>query len=393
MTKQGKHPERALTAIGVRNTRKPGRYADGNGLYLVVEPSGSKRWILRTIVQGKRRDMGLGSVRLVPLAEARELATRYRRIAREGGDPIEERNAIGRSVPSFAEASRKVHAGHGPSWRNPKHRQQWINTLETYAFPTIGHLPVSQIGTPEVLGVLSPIWLSKPETARRVRQRIGTVLDWAYTAGHRTGENPVRTVTQGLPKQIDRPKHHAALLYREVPQFIGRLRGSGLAMPTRLAFEFLVLTASRTNEVRLATWREIDFETSTWTRPAEHMKAKREHRVPLTERCLEILKEATGLRGGQDLVFPGLKFGEPLSDNTFEMAVRRLMPERKITTHGFRSSFRDWAAECTSFSREVCEAALAHSIADKTEAAYRRGDLFQKRRTLMVDWSLYNAVR
>ena len=385
---KGRHPEKALTAVQVRSLKEPGRYADGNGLYLVVEPSGSKRWLLRTVVQGRRRDIGLGGLSLVPLAEAREKALAYRKIARDGGDPLAERRRAQVTIPTFAEAAETVHAEHRATWKNPKHAAQWITTLRTYANPHLGAKRIDQIETPDVLRALSPIWLTKPETARRVRQRIGTVLDWAKAAGHRSGDNPVEGVAKGLPKQGERDEHHAALPYADVPAFVARLRGmSGPGEIGRLAFEFLILTAARTGEVLDARWSEINEAEALWTVPAARMKAGREHRVPLSSRAGEVLARAKTLGGGSALVFPGRSGENPLSNMVFLMALRRMSVP--ITAHGFRSSFRDWAAETTNLPREVAEMALAHAVENRVEAAYRRGDLLAKRRDLMEQWATF----
>ncbi len=387
MKPRGRHPERALTAVKVRNSTHPGRYADGNGLYLVVDPSGAKRWVLRTIVRGKRTDLGLGSVRLVPLADARDEATRLRRIAREGGDPLAERRAL-RAIPTFREAAETVHAAHSETWRNGKHVDQWISTLKTYAFPHIGDRRVDQIDTADVLRVLLPVWTSKPETARRVRQRIKVVLDWAAVAGHRSAENPAVLVDRGLPPQPDKKnkRHHAAMPYNELSGFVKDLQGSEASEPMRLAFEFLILTAARTGEVIGATRDEIDLDKSVWTIPAERMKAGKPHRIPLAPRCVEIVKRALDL-GGSDWLFPGLRPGKPLSNTAFLMHMRRAKVD--YVPHGFRSAFRDWIGEQTAFPREIAEAALAHMIENKTEAAYARSDLFERRRKLMAAWADY----
>lgn len=386
LKRAGRHPDKALSAVRVRQLSKPGRYADGNGLYLVVEPSGAKRWILRTVVRGKRRDIGLGGLALVPLAEARERALAYRKMAREGGDPMAERRAQAR-IPTFAEAAELVHAEHKVSWKNSKHAAQWINTLKQYAFPELGPRRIDQIDTPDVLRALGPIWLTKPETARRVRQRIGTVLDWAKAAGHRNGENPIDGVAKGLPKQNDRDDHHAALPYNGVPNFVAKLRASEASETARLAFEFLILTACRTAEVLRATWSELDLDQRVWTVPADRMKAGRAHRVPLSDPCLKILKRARELSPEGEHVFPGRSGTKPLSNMVFLMTLRRM--QLPITAHGFRSSFRDWAAEQTNVPREVCEMALAHVVSNKVEAAYRRGDLFERRRELMRLWAAF----
>ena len=249
---KGMHPDKALK---VRQISNAGRYADGNGLYLIVDPSGTKRWVLRIVVQGRQCDIGLGGLSIVSLAEARETARDYRRIARNGGDPNAELSKPPDSAPTFSEAAEQVFQDHKASWDNPKHQQQWMTTLRTYAFPVLGEMKVGKIQTPDVLRVLSPIWLSKAETARRVRQRIGTVLDWAGSAGYRHGENATSGVTKGLPKQQKNKGHHAALPYAEIPAFVSRLRSStNDGQAARLAFEFLILTASRTSEVLKARW-------------------------------------------------------------------------------------------------------------------------------------------
>nr|WP_321442573.1 integrase arm-type DNA-binding domain-containing protein [uncultured Cohaesibacter sp.] len=391
MPKTGPHPDKALTAIGVNRQSKPGWYADGNGLYLVVDKSGAKRWMLRLMVQGRRRDMGLGGISLVSLAEARELALKYRKIARQGGDPIEERRKERLTAPIFSEAAQTVFEENKSTWKNPKHAQQWFNTLQTYAFPHIGSRQVDQIQTSDILKVLSPIWLEKAETARRVRQRMSTVFDWAKTAGFRSGDNPVDGVEKGLPKQNSKDKHHAAMPYQEVPAFVARIRTEQKkGLVARLALEFLILTATRTSEVLKSEWVEVDLDQRLWIIPAERMKAKREHRVPLCDRSIEILKLAEGFRSSGDLIFPGQKIDRPMSNMVFLTMLKRM--DVPFTAHGFRSSFRDWAAETTAYPREIAEMALAHTIQNKVEAAYRRSDLLERRRTMMDDWSAYISI-
>jgi integrase len=382
-----RHPDRALTAVQVRQTKVPGRHADGNGLYLLVEPSGARRWVLRTVVYSRRRDIGLGSARLVSLAEAREKAGLYRKTARAGGDPIAEHRKARVLAPTFQEAARLVHAQHSRAWINPKHAAQWINTLAQYVFPIFGDSRVDQIGSGDVLKALSPIWLSKPETARRVRQRIRAVFDWAKAAGHRGGDNPVDGVARALPRQTDRGGHFAAMPYAEVPRFLRALRESGVDETTNLAFEFLILTAARTGEVLGARSDEVDLVAATWTIPAARTKTRREHRVPLPPRAIEIIRRARELSAGSDLLFPGRSVHKPLSNMVFLNALGRMKLD--VTAHGFRSAFRDWAAERTSFPNEVAEMALAHTIKNKAEAAYRRGDLLEKRRALMETWCNY----
>jgi integrase len=339
------------------------------------------------MVQGRRRDIGLGSARLVGLAEARETARIARKLAREGGDPIAARRETKAQAPSFEAAARQVYAEHFPGWKNAVHRAQWLQSLSDYAFPILGDVGVDRIATPDILRVLAPIWLTKPETARRVKQRLHAVFDWAKAAGNRSGDNPVDGVAKALPRQAQRAKHHAALAYADLPAFIAALRAAPVSEPVKLGFEFLILTAARTSEALLARWREIDLDAALWTVPAERMKAGRAHRVPLAGRTLELLARARLLAGKSELVFPGRSEARPMSNMVFLMALRRM--QRDITAHGFRSTFRDWAAERTHFSREVCEMALAHTIKDKAEAAYRRGDLIDKRRALMEAWAHY----
>lgn len=380
------HPQKALSPAKIRALTEPGMYSDGNCLYLVVDESGAKRWILRTVVRGKRCDIGLGGLSLVSLAEAREEATRLRKIARKNGDPLAERRQGRRMVPTFEETARKVHESFAATFRNAKHRAQWITTLQTYVFPIFGGRLVDQIESGDVLAALMPIWTTKPETARRVRQRMKLVFDWAKASGFRSGDNPVEGVSEVLPKHNGRKKHHPALPYAQVPEFITAMREANAATSVKLAFEYLILTASRTSEVLRAKWSEIDTDSKTWTLPADRMKAKVEHRVPLSSRCLEILKAAKEITTGGEYIFPGRSPLRPLSAMAFEMALRR-MERQDITPHGFRSSFRDWAEERTHYANSVIEAALAHTVRNKVEAAYLRTTLFEKRRDLMKDWA------
>lgn len=382
--KSGRHPDKALTALGIKKIAQPGRYADGNGLYLVVDESGAKRWLLRVMVQGKRRDIGLGGLSVVSLAEAREKALEYRKLARSGGDPLAVKRAASIVIPTFKAAAESVHAEREATWKNAKHGQQWINTLVQYAYPVLGDIRVDRIDTPDILRVLSPIWISKPETARRIRQRMGAVMDWAKAAGHRTGDNPVEGVSRGLPKQATKDNHHQALPYQDVPQFIAAIKASDSGEIAKLSFEFLILTATRTSETLLAAWDEFDMDAALWTIPEERMKAKRPHRVPLGTRALEILARAKEFASGSPFVFPGRDIKKPQSNMVFLKMIRTM--ESPTTAHGFRSSFRDWAAETTAFPRELAEMALAHTIENKVEAAYRRGDLLEKRKEMMQDW-------
>ncbi len=375
-----------LTVLKVKTVKEPGRYGDGNGLYLMVTKSGAKHWVLRTFIQGRRRDMGLGGARLVSLAMARQAAVEHRYIAREGGDPIALRRQRRRVAMSFEEAATSVHRELAPSWKNEKHCAQWINSLREYAFPVFGARPVNQVTSADVLQALSPIWLQKPETARRLRQRIKVVFDWAKAMGLYAGDNPVDGVAKALPKQKSVENHHAAVPYGQVRETISAINSGDSEASVKLAFEFLILTASRTSEVLNAEWSEVDFANEVWTIPANRMKANREHRVPLSRRALEILAQVSLLKGSSVFVFPS-RNGEALSNMALLMTLRRLGVD--ATVHGFRSSFRDWAAEQTNFAREVCERALAHTIKNKAEAAYQRGDLIDKRRKLMDAWARY----
>lgn len=383
-----KRQEKALSAAFVRTASKPGKYFDGHGLFLKVDTSGARRWVQRIVIRGKRTEIGLGSASLVGLAEARESALENRKLARAGGDPLQAKRTA-EALLTFEEAARKVHKIHEPTWRNKKHAAQFISTLEAYTFPRIGKLKVSEVTTADVLAVLQPIWLEKPETARRVRQRIGTVMKWAVANGWRQ-DNPADTISSALPKQDKTQVHRKALPYSEIAEFLVCLKGSNAGVATMLALELLILTASRSGEVRLADWSEFDLENAVWTRPALRMKAKKEHRVPLSSRALEVLLEAKRLGTGEGLVFPGTKQGQPLSDMTLSKLVKALGYD--VDVHGFRTSFKTWAQERTNTPRDVSEAALAHTVKDKAEAAYARSDFFDKRRKLMERWADQTAT-
>ena len=385
---KGKHPDKRLTPAFVRKTTKPGRHCDGNGLYLKVDPSGAKRWEQRLVIRGRQRSLGLGGVALVSLAEAREKALANRKIARAGGDPMDLRQQV--SIPTFEEAAAAVIELHRPSWGSARHAKQWETTLYTYVFPKLGKLRVSEINTADVLNVLAPIWHEKPETARRVRQRISTVMKWAVAQGFRQDNPAGDAIGAALPRQNGKNKrHHKALPHNEVAGAIEAVRASHCNVAVKLAFEFLILTAARSGEVRNMPWSEVDTNAKVWTIPAARMKAGREHRVPLCARALEILTEARQLGNGSDLVFPGTRPGRPLSDMTLSKLMRDLNLD--AVPHGFRSSFRDWAAECTNAPRAVMGAVLAHTVSNKVEAAYARSDLFDRRRELMEQWAQYLA--
>lgn len=391
----------ALTPLAVKNA-KAGRHADGGGLHLLVKRSGARSWVYRFMLNGKARDVGIGAAGQggMTLADARDKASALRLKVKAGIDPLEERNREAAEALAAAQAAKVAGttfrdvadayiAANEESWRNPKHRQQWRNTLESYAYPVIGELPVADVGTAHVLKILEPIWKGKAETASRVRGRIETVLDSAKARGYRDGENPARWrghLAQILPARTRLSRgHHRAMPYEDVPAFVQSLRDREAV--AALALEFTILTAARSGEAIGASWSEVDLEKAVWTIPADRMKAAKEHRVPLSPRAVEILKSLKPL--GRKWLFPGTKGGK-LSGMAMSMLMRRMKVE--ATVHGFRSAFRDWAAECTGYAHEVAEMALAHTIENKVERAYRRGDLFDKRRRLMDDWATYCAT-
>lgn len=380
-----------LTARFVASTIKPGRHSDGNGLYLVIGPGESRRWAFLYKREGRLREMGLGSARMVSLAEAREQANVIRRQLANGIDPIQARRAAEDTeqapIHTFGTFANSLVDEIEGGFRNAKHVAQWRMTLTTYCAP-IRDKSLDAITTDDVLAVLRPLWSTKAETASRLRGRIERVLDAARARGLRSGENPARWrahLDHLLPKRQKLTRgHHAAMPYREVRAFIERLHRTGSI--SALALQFLILGASRTGEVLGARWSEIDLENRVWTIPATRMKAGREHRVPLTNRMLAILDRVMPFNDGpQSYIFPGRDDGKPLSNMALEMHLRRMKLE--VTVHGFRSSFRDWAAEETNFAHQVCEMALAHTIENRVEAAYRRGDLFEKRRALAEAWA------
>ncbi|MGJ5044147.1 tyrosine-type recombinase/integrase [Bradyrhizobium sp. HKCCYLRH1062] len=390
-----------LTALKVAKVKKPGMYADGAGLYLQVtgdgENTSAKSWIFRFTLRGRSREMGLGSFSIFGLAEARAKAAEYRRQVYEGIDPIEARRAHrvqaaleAAAALTFKECTKQYLAAHSAGWRNAKHAAQWSSTLKTYAEPVIGSLSVHSIDTALVMKIIEPLWSKKPETASRLRGRIEAVLDWATVRGFRQGENPARWrghLDKLLPARtkVRKVKHHAALPYDELPAFMTALRAQDGAAAR--ALEFLILTAARTGEVIGARPEEI--KDKVWTVPAGRMKASKEHRVPLPAAALAIVEKLRNEQGGAHL-FPGGKRDKPLS-NMAMLALLDRMGRSDLTAHGFRSTFRDWAAECTNYPSEVVEMALAHTIGSKVEAAYRRGDLFEKRKTLMSDWAAFCA--
>jgi integrase len=375
-----------LTTAKLKSLTEPGRYSDGDGLFLVVKPAGGRNWVLRALCGGKRRDIGLGPLKSVDLGDARETAHQIRRQIARGLDPIAERKRERQVIPNFREAAKIVHGEHKVSWKNGKHQNQWLSTLESYAFPKLGDRLVSDIGAPEIRDVLAPIWLSKPETARRVRQRIGTVLDWACVKGFRASEAPLRSLAKGLPRQPKKDGHFAAMSYADVPEFLAKL--TERESIGRLALEAVILTAARSGEIRFARWSEVDMDAALWSIPAERMKMGRPHVVPLSPEAIGVLQKVARFRDQTtDLVFPGQKLKKPLSDMSLLKILRDM--DLGVTVHGFRSAFRDWVAEQTTCPGEVAEAALAHAVSNKVEAAYRRTDFLAKRRELMRDWGRY----
>ena len=395
--RRGRHPDKALSADFCRNVAEAGRYADGNGLYLHVDPSGARRWVQRLVIHGRSRGLGLGSYALVSLAQARRKALANRKLARRGGDPLGG-NPDSVGVPTFENAAGKVLDIYSQAWRDGSNTaKQWWASMRDHVFPHIGVKTVDEVTTADIMAALLPIWTSKHVTARKVRQRIGTVMRWAIAQGYRQDNPAGDAITAALPKRPTPVEHRPALPHREVAAAVAAVRNADAWVGTRLAFEFLVLTAARSAEVRLAPWGEMDLVAMVWTVPGRRMKAKREHRVPLYGRAVEVLREAERLRGAgngagdEELVFPTVR-GKALDAATLSKLVRNL--GIAAVPHGFRSSFRDWASERTDHPREVVEAALAHAVRNQTEAAYARSDLFERRRHLMEDWGEYlEAVR
>lgn len=373
-----------LTALQVRRATKPGMLGDGNGLYLKVSKSGSKSWILRVVVHGRRRDLGLGSASLVSLAEARESAHAYRKEARSGGDPERLR---GRQELKFRSAAKMVHQELSPTWRNDKHRASWLSSLEAYAFPLVGERPIETIGSGDILKILSPIWVQKNETAKRVQQRLSTIFDWAKGAGHYPHENPVTGIGKSLPRVKRRAEHLAAMPWPELPRFMTELAlRDGVSAR---CLEFLILTASRSGEARGARWEEISG--SVWTVPASRMKRGLEHRVPLNAEALLTLDKVRGM--DDEFIFPSPRLSEhgrarEQSVMVFKSLFKRMQLDG-FTVHGFRSTFRDWCSEVAKADREVAEAALSHTTGSSVERAYARSDLFERRRELMTGWGEY----
>lgn len=379
-----------LTATEVKAKKAPGRYGDGDGLFLLIGRSGSKSWVVRVQKGGKRRDIGVGSAAKVSLALARERAAKVRSQIEVGIDPVAERRKAA-GIPTFREAAALVHAEHVKGWKggkDGKHGKQWLTTLETYAFPAFGDAAVSVVDDAAVRDVLAVIWLTKPETARRLRQRIRTVIDWTVAKGYRDASLAMPKIDKALPKQRDKPKHHAALAYADVPKFIAELRERETI--GRLALEGLILTVVRSGDLRGMKWAEVDLEQKLWRVPVDIGRGKggRVHTVPLSNAMIDVLDRAMKhKRGDTDLVFPGVMRGKQLSENTLCKVARDM--GYPITAHGFRSTFADWVNEKTTFRREVREAALAHVNPNKVEASYSRTDYLDKRRPMMEAWARY----
>jgi integrase len=385
-----------LTARSVDAKKKRGRYSDGGGLVLQVSKWGTKSWVFRYQRDGRDRHMGLGPAGVLSLADARERARECRRLLLDDRDPIQERNAGRQSRRldnargrSFRDCAEAYIAAHAAAWSSSRHRVQWGSSLAAYAYPVIGELPASAIDTALVLKCLEPIWEIRSQTAKRIRGRIESILDWAAVRGYRSGENPARwrghlDKLLPAPGKVRPVRHFAAMTYADLPGFMEDLRGrDGVAAR---ALEFTILTGLRTSEVIFAARSEIDLVAKVWTVPATRMKGRREHRVPLSKRVLEVVS----MTGSGELLFPGARKGRPVSDMAM-LNVLELMGRSDVTVHGFRSTFRDWAAERTNYPNHVVEMALAHAVGDKVEAAYRRGDLFEKRRRLMDEWVRYCA--
>jgi integrase len=388
-----------LTAVKVKNLKLPGRYGDGDGLYLNIAPGGSKSWIQRITVEGKRRDLGLGGYPGVSLAEARNLASDNRRAVREGRDlvPARKTNRSGRKavpapapgIPTFREAAAVVHDLNGARWESAKTRNNWWQRAERYVFPAIGDMPIDRIGRTEALEILTPVWTAKPETARRIRLIVKTVMAWGLAYGHITVNPAGEVIDAALPSMPRVKEHFKSLPYPEAGAAIETVEDSTAFPATKLALKFLVLTAARSGEVRGATWDEIDFGNALWTIPAARMKGRREHRVPLSTGAMAVLREAEELpTGGSPYVFPNdLTPSKPLSENALSYMLRRVGVAAVV--HGFRSSFRDWAAENTDASFAVMELALAHGVGSRVVQSYARSDLLERRRVLMQQWADY----
>lgn len=373
-----------LTAKFVENVNEAGKYYDQHGLFLHVRPTGAKKWLQRYTFNGRRREVGLGSAKIVSVATARRAAHQNLVLVSKGIDPIEDKKRDS-LIPTFEAAARAVHEANRPTWRNAKHSAQFISTLETYAFPTIGSMGVNDINSSHILRVLSSIWVTKSETAKRVRQRLSTVFKYCVAQQWRNDDPAGIAIVEALPSNKKRVMHRKSISYNDITCVVETVSASSAGVNTKHGLEFLILTAARSGEVRNAQWGEI--KGSLWTIPAERMKAGVAHRVPLPARCMEILKDAKKVSQGSSFIFEGTKPGKPLSENTFNKLMKELGLE--VHVHGFRTSFRTWTQEKTNYPREIAEAALAHSLKDKAEAAYARSDLLEKRAEMMEAWAQF----
>ncbi len=372
----------ALSATRVKALKDPGRYSDGGGLHIYISKAGRKSWVQRITIDGRRRDIGLGGFPSVSLARARERAADSRAAIADGRDPLAEKRAP--AMPTFREAAYAVHEANKPRWRNARHTASWMQTLERHAMPTLSNTPLDRIDRGDVLRVLTPIWTTRPETARRVRQRMRTVFRWAMAHGFMETNPAGEAIDGALPPMPKMRAHLRALPYQEVSSALETVDASQASIPAKLCFRFLVLTAARSGEAKGATWDEIDIQEQVWRIPSKRMKAGVEHRVPLSGQALDLLGEACALRDESGLVFPSpLKPGSPMSDMTLTKILRSTGLAERATVHGFRSSFKNWTLEQTDTPWAVSESALAHILGNSTEQAYARSDLFERRRTLM----------
>ena len=377
-----------LTAVKAKSLNKPGRYGDGNGLYLNIAKGGTKSWVQRLTIDGTRRDIGLGGYPAISLSQARERASKNKSAVANGINPIVEKRRA--AIPTFREAARKVHAINLPTWRNPKHAAQWISTLETYVFPSIGEMKIDTIGKADVLVCLTPVWASKAETVRRVRQRIRSVFSWAMAHDYIQHNPAGEGIDAALPAMPRIKAHHRSLPYQEVPALLESIDATRASIASKLCMRFVILTACRSGEARRAAWDEVDLETATWTLSGERMKGGKPHRVPLSDSTLEVLGAAASIYDGSGLVFPSpVRPGRPLSDMTLTKILRDNRLADRATVHGFRSSFRVWAEERTSASHAAMELSLAHAVGSAVEQAYMRSDLLEQRRELMQQWADY----
>ncbi len=379
---------KSITAIQVKTITKPGKYRADNGLYLIVKPSGRRSWIQRITIQGKRHEIGLGAYPEVSLAIARKKAFENRTAIEDRRNPLAEKRTA--KTPTFREVAVTRHTQLADTWRSDQHTVRWMRSLKKHAMPKLGDLPVDQITKSDVLDVLEPIWHTRPETARRVRQRIRTILEYCQACDFVDHNVAGEAINGALPKIQKVNKHHLAMPYQEMPDTMRLIDSQVVSFPPRLCLKFLILTATRSGEARGVKWSEINFESSTWTVPGDRMKAGKPHRVPLSRSALDVLEEARLLRDDSGLIFPSpVKRGHPLSDMTLMMTLRRCGLADKTVVHGFRSSFRTWALERTDTPWAACEAALAHELGSQVERSYARGDLLDKRRDLMQQWAGY----